>query len=83
MMTRTQIMLDRDFVVKFLVQAMHHYNDKVTLIIQYNMGNHWLLLSISTMYDQVWYRDSTRPTDPNTGEQLTRDYTDVISVLDM
>jgi hypothetical protein len=52
------------------------------LVISYNTGNYWLLMNISTMYIQVWYYDSARPTDPDTGEQLTHDYTDVMSVLD-
>jgi hypothetical protein len=68
MMTRTQLLLDRESVVKYIVRAMHHNNDKKMLVIPYNMGNHWLLLNISTMYDQVWYRDSVRMTDPDTGE---------------
>jgi hypothetical protein len=51
MMMRTQILLDRDFVVNYMIQAMHHHNDKEMLVISFNMGNHWLVLSISTMYD--------------------------------
>jgi hypothetical protein len=50
MMTRTQILLDRESVVKYLVRAMHHYNNKEVIIISYNTGNNWLLLSISTTY---------------------------------
>jgi hypothetical protein len=53
MMMRTQILLDRDCVVKYMIKAMRHHNDKEMLIILSNMGNHWLLLSISTTYDQV------------------------------
>jgi hypothetical protein len=41
-----------------MVRAMCHYNDKEMLVVPYNTGNHWLLLSISTMYEEVWYCDS-------------------------
>jgi hypothetical protein len=60
---------------------MKHYIDKEMLVIPFNIGNHWVTLSISTKYDQVWYCDSSRPTDPITGERLTRDWIDVIVVL--
>jgi hypothetical protein len=82
MMTRTQILLSRNEVVKYMVQAMCHYSDKEMLVVPFNMGNHWLLLSISTTYDQVWYFDSSMPIDPKTSNRLTRDYSDVMSVLD-
>jgi hypothetical protein len=60
---------------------MKHYIDKEMLVIPFNIGNHWVTLPISTKYDQVWYCDSSRPTDPITGERLTRDWIDVIVVL--
>jgi hypothetical protein len=41
------------------------------LVVPFNIGNHWVTLSISTKYDQVWYCDSSRPTDPITGDRLT------------
>jgi hypothetical protein len=82
LMMRTQILLDRDFIVTYIVRAMRHFNDKEMLVILFNTGNYWLLLNISTMYDQVWYCDSARPTDPDTGKRLTYDYTDVMSILD-
>jgi hypothetical protein len=44
------------------------HSDMEMLIIPYNTGNHWILLSISTTHDQVWYCDSNRQIDPYTGE---------------
>jgi hypothetical protein len=32
---------------------MRHYRDKEMLAVPFNMGNHWVTLSISTKYDQV------------------------------
>jgi hypothetical protein len=60
---------------------MRHYRDKEVLVVPFNMGNHWVTLAISTKYDQVWYCDSARPTDPITGNRLTHDWTDVMTVL--
>jgi hypothetical protein len=51
------------------------------LVVPFNMGNHCVTLSISTKYDQVWYFDSSRPTNPKTGDRLTHDWTDVTGVL--
>jgi hypothetical protein len=68
MMTRIQILIGRDCIVKYLIHAMCHHNSKEMLVIPFNTSNHWLLLSISTTYDQVWYRDSARSTDPDTDE---------------
>jgi hypothetical protein len=51
------------------------------LVIPFNTGKNWVTPSISTKYDQVWYCDSSTPTDPITGEQLTHDWTDVMAVL--
>jgi hypothetical protein len=67
MMMRTQLLLDRESVVKYIVRAMCHYNEKEMLVTPYNTGNHWLLLNIYTTYDQAWYCDCTRPTHPGTG----------------
>jgi hypothetical protein len=69
-------------VVAYFVKAMRHYSDKEILVIPFNTGNHWVTLAISTKYDQVWYCDSARPTDSITGERLTRDWTDIMAVLD-
>jgi hypothetical protein len=54
--------------VAYFVKAMRHYSDKKILVIPFNMGNHWVTLAISTKYDQVWFCDSTRPTDSITDE---------------
>jgi hypothetical protein len=68
MAMRTQIHLRRQDVVAYFVKAMNHYKDKEMLILQFNTGNHWVTLSISTNYEQVWYCDSSRPTDSKTGD---------------
>jgi hypothetical protein len=49
--------------------------------VSFNMSNHWITLAISTKYDQIYYYDSSRPTNPITSDRLTRDWTDVIAVL--
>jgi hypothetical protein len=45
------------------------------------MGDHWITLVISTKYNQVWYCDSSRLTDPITSDRLIRDWTDVMIAL--
>jgi hypothetical protein len=82
MMTTTVIQTEKAKVVKYLMWAMRYYKDKKEiLIIPYNTGNHWVLLTISTRHDQVWYCDSNRPIDPATGKRGTRDYSEVMDVL--
>jgi hypothetical protein len=81
MVTRINVHLNRTEVVAYFVKAMTHYKDKEMLVVLFNTGNHCVTLSISTTYDQVWYCDFSRPTYPITGDQLTRDWNDVISVL--
>jgi hypothetical protein len=71
----------RQEVVAYFVKAMRHYRDKEMLVVPFNMSNYWVTLSISIIYDQVWYCDSSRLTDPITGYRLTRDWTDVIAFL--
>jgi hypothetical protein len=71
----------RKDVVGYFVKAMRHYSDKEILVIPFNMGNHWVTLAISTKYDQVWYCDSARPTYSITDERLTRDWTDIMAIL--
>jgi hypothetical protein len=58
------------------------YNDKEMLVIPFNMDNYWVLLSVSTKYDLVWYSDSSKPIDSKTGDRLTCDFSDVMSFLD-
>jgi hypothetical protein len=82
MAMRTQIHLSRTYVVTYFVKLMKHYKDKEMLVIPFNMGNHWVTLLISTKYDQICYCDFSRPIDSKIGDQLTRDWSDVISVLD-
>jgi Ulp1 family protease len=61
---------------------MCYYKDKnEMLIIPYNTGSHWVLLTISMRHDQVWYCDSIRPIDPSTGKRGTHDYSEVMAVL--
>ena len=82
--TRTNLLVasSRKDVVAYFVKAMRHYSDKEILVVPFNTGNHWVTLAISTKYDQVWYCDSARPTDLITDERLTRDWTDIMAVLD-
>jgi hypothetical protein len=82
MAMRTQINVRQKDVVAYFVKAMKHYKDKKMLDILFNTGNHWITLSISTKFDQLWYCDSARPIDSKTGDQLTRDWSDFISILD-
>jgi hypothetical protein len=69
MMTTTVIQTEKTEVVKYLVRAMRYYKDKKEmLIVSYNTGSHWVLLTISMRHDQVWYYDSNRLTDPAIGK---------------
>jgi hypothetical protein len=69
MMTATVIQTEKAEVMKYLVQAMRYYKDKKEmLIIPYNTGSHWVLLTISMRHDQIWYYDFNRLTDPATGK---------------
>jgi Ulp1 family protease len=61
---------------------MSLYKDKEMLVVPFNMGNHWVLLSVSTKYDQVWYYDSSRPIDSKIGDRLTHDFSNDMSILD-
>jgi hypothetical protein len=81
MTMRTNITLLQKEVVAYFVKAMSSYKDKDMLVIPFNPGNRWVLLSICTTYDQVWYCDSSRSVDSKTGDQLTCDFSDVMSVL--
>jgi hypothetical protein len=82
MMMMTIIQTEKAEVVKYLVRAMRYYKDKKEmLIVPYNMGSHWVLLTISKRHNQVWYCDSNMSTDPATGKRGTRDYSEVMAVL--
>jgi hypothetical protein len=81
MRTNLQINSRRQEVIAYFAKAMKPYRHKEMLVIPFNTGNHWVTLSISTKYDQVWYCDSLRLIDPITGDQLTCDWTDFITVL--
>jgi hypothetical protein len=51
---RTNVHLNRQDIVAYFVKAMRCYKDgKEMLVVPFNMGNHWVTLSISTKYDQV------------------------------
>jgi hypothetical protein len=82
--TRTNILAasSQKDVVAYFIKAMRHYSDKDILVIPFNTSNHWVTLAIFTKYDQVWYYDSIRPTDSITSEWLTRDWTDIMDILD-
>jgi hypothetical protein len=82
MMMMTVIQTEKAEVVKYLVRAMRYYKDKKEmLIVPYNMGSQWVLPTISVRHNQVWYCDSNRPTDLATGKRGTRDYSEVMAVL--
>jgi hypothetical protein len=82
MMMMTVIQTEKAEVVKYLVRAMRYYKDKKDmLIVSYNTGSHWVLLTISMRHNQVWYYDSNRPTDRATGKRGTSDYSEVMAVL--
>jgi hypothetical protein len=75
MRTNLLVASSRKDVVTYFIKAMRHYSDKEILVVPFNMDNHWVTLAISIKYDQVWYCNSTRPTDSITRERLTRDWT--------
>jgi hypothetical protein len=82
MMMTTVIQTEKAEVVKYLVRSMRYYKDKKEMLIAlYNTGSHCVLLTISMRYNQVWYCDSNRPTDLATGKRGTRDYSEVMTVL--
>jgi hypothetical protein len=56
--------------------------NKEMLVVLFNMGNHWILLSISTTYDQVWYCDSFGLIDSKTSDRLICDFSDAMSIHD-
>jgi hypothetical protein len=69
MMTMTIIQIEKVEVMKYLVRAIRYYKDKKErIIIPYNTGSHWVLLTISMRHNQIWYCDSNRTTDPATGK---------------
>jgi hypothetical protein len=41
----------RQEVVAYFAKAIRHYRDKEIFVIPFNIGNHWVTLSISTNYD--------------------------------
>jgi hypothetical protein len=81
-MMTTVIQIEKAEVIKYLVWAMCYYKDKKEmLIVPYNTGSHWVLLTILMRHNQVWYCDSNRPIDPATGKRGTHDYSEVMAVL--
>jgi hypothetical protein len=82
MMTMTVIQTEKAEIMKYLVRAMRYYKDKKEmLIVSYNTGSHWVLLTILMRHNQVWYCDSNRPTDPATRKRGTHDYSEVMAIL--
>jgi hypothetical protein len=51
---RTNLYTNQQEVVAYFVKAMRHYRNKEMLVIPFNTGNHWVTLSISIKFDQVW-----------------------------
>jgi Ulp1 family protease len=79
--TNLQTASSQHEVVQHFVKAMRHYKNKEMLVVPFNTSNHWVTLSISTKYDQVWYCDSLRLTDPITHDLLTRHWTNIMVIL--
>jgi Ulp1 family protease len=73
MMMRTNLHMNQQDVIKYFIKVVRHYKDKEMLVIPINMGNHWVVLSISAKYNQVWYCDSSRLTDLITGDRSIHD----------
>jgi hypothetical protein len=48
---RHNLKTSRQEVIVYFAKAMRHYRDKEMLVIPFNMGNHWVTLSISSKYD--------------------------------
>jgi hypothetical protein len=82
MVMRTHIHLGRKDIVAYFVKSTSHYKDKEMLVVLFNMDSHWVTLSVSTMYEHVWYCDSSRPINPKIGDRLTHDFSDVMYILD-
>jgi hypothetical protein len=53
MAMRTNLHMNQQDVVAYFVKAMRHYKDKDKLVVPFNTGKHWIILSISTKYDQI------------------------------
>jgi hypothetical protein len=53
MKTNLQMASGQQEVVQYFVKAIRHYRNKEMLVVPFNMSNHWIILSISTKYDQV------------------------------
>jgi hypothetical protein len=84
MMMTNAIQIEKAEVVKYPVRAMRYYKDKKEmLIVLYNTGSYWVLLTTSMRHNQVWYCFSNRPIDPATGKRGTRDYSEVMAVLNV
>jgi hypothetical protein len=81
MKTKIQTTRSRQEVVQYFIKTMRHYRNKEILAVSFNTVNHWITLSISTNYNQVWYCDFSRPTYPITSDRLTHDWTDIMAVL--
>jgi hypothetical protein len=45
---RPNLETSRQEVVAYFAKTMRHYRDKEMLVVPFNMGNHWVTLSIST-----------------------------------
>jgi hypothetical protein len=82
MARRTDVHLNRLEVIAYFIKTIRHYKDNEMLVVPFNTGNHWATLSIFMKYDQVWYCDYSRPKNSITGDRLTRDWTDVITIID-
>ncbi|PVH64317.1 hypothetical protein PAHAL_2G236100 [Panicum hallii] len=81
MMTVTFMNSDRDSLVRYMVKCMGVHADKEHIVVPYNLGDHWVTLIINVRSKQVFYLDSSIPSDESGAPQI-RDYSLVISILD-
>jgi Ulp1 family protease len=63
------------------VKCMRVHANKEHIVVPYNPGNHWVTLIINVRSKQVFYLDSSIPSDESGVPQI-RDYSLVISILD-
>jgi hypothetical protein len=51
--TNLQMASSRQEVVQYFLKVIRYYRNKEMLVVLFNMGNHWVTLSISTKYDHI------------------------------
>jgi hypothetical protein len=64
-------------LIEYMVKCMRVHADKEHIMVRYNLGNHWVTLIINVKSKQVFYLDSSIPSDES-GKPQIRDYSLVI-----